>query len=96
MAKESRDWGQLIREQLSSGGSQASFCKERGISLASFQYHKSRGAHELKEGGDFVPIVREGSEGRIEIRYSGDVSLLFPISTSAERLSEVVRCLSLK
>ncbi|MCB0328455.1 MAG: hypothetical protein KDD70_02295 [Bdellovibrionales bacterium] len=96
MGKEQRDWGALIREQIASGESQARFCKERGISLASFQYHKSRGADEAKESNNFVPIVREESETRIELRYNGGVSLLFPLSVSGERLSELVRCLSSK
>lgn len=94
MSRLNRDWGELIREQLSSGKSQAEFCRERGLSIPSFQYHKSKGAHHLKEQSGFVPIVGESGESRIEIRYGEEVKLLFPETVSAERVSEVVKCLS--
>ncbi len=96
MPKRTRDWGALIREQLSSGKSQAEYCREHGLSVASFQYHKSKGVHVTGEKGCFVPIVSGADDSRVEVRFGEEVRLLFPLSTSPERLSEVVKCLSSK
>ena len=94
MRKSKRDWGSLIREQLSSGKSQTEFCRERGLSVPSFQYHKGKGVHKSVERSEFVPIVGASEDLRIELRCGSELHLLFPASTSAERLSEVVKCLS--
>ena len=96
MGRKKRDWRELICEQLSSGESQVSFCRKRGVSLSSFQYYKSKGAHLEGEEEEFVPLHHEESESRVELSYGDEVRLSFPAGTSAERLSEVVRCLSLK
>lgn len=95
--QDSRDWGALIREQLSSGESQASFCKRRGISVASFQYHKSKGTYAREADVQrFVPIVGKDAEDRIELEVGSNVRMYFPADTSSQRLSELVRCLSSK
>ncbi|MCI5066697.1 hypothetical protein MRY87_13330, partial [bacterium] len=63
-----KDWGAIIREQLSSAQSQREFCGERGLAVASLQYHKSKGAHLEEEEERFVPISGAVSESRIEVR----------------------------
>lgn len=94
---KTRDWGALIREQLSSGKSQVAYCRERGVSLATFQYHKGKGTHVKREQAQkFVSIVGGEAEDRIEVKYGADVQVYFPVETSLERLSELVRCLSSK
>lgn len=95
MKRFSEDWGALIREQLSSGLSQVEFCRQRGVSVASFQYHKGKKAH-LEESSGFVPIVAGEDPKQIELRVGDKAQLFFPVDTPAEYLSEVVRCLSLR
>lgn len=95
MSKGNRNWGELIREQLASGQSQADFCRQRGLSLSSFQYQKSKRAHG-EEGRVFVALTGEEKEERIEVRVGPELRLYFPAGTPSERLSELVRCLSSK
>lgn len=94
--EKKRNWGALIREQLASGESQISFCRARGLPVATFQYQKSKGAHLENKFADFVPIIGGEKEERIEITVGSEIRLYFPQNISAERLSEVVRCLSSK
>lgn len=66
------EWESLIREQLTSGKSQKDFCRERGLSKASFQWRKMK----LKRKPEpFVAVEVSGEEQswKAELELPGGV-----------------------
>ena len=71
--RSEEEWERLIEDQLRSGMSQKAFCKEREISLASFQWRKMK---LKRKGNPFVelempPESRE--EWKAELELPGGV-----------------------
>lgn len=92
--KRRLDWNELIERYENSDLSQRAFCKEEGVSLASFSQHKAR-LSVRKRTTEFVELPTPASRAeRIELTLPNGVSLSLPLNTSTNRLAEVVACLS--
>jgi len=46
------EWRRLIDEQRASGESQSTFCRQRGLSVSTFQHWKRRLAEEAEQQGE--------------------------------------------
>lgn len=69
-------WDQIFSEQAESGNSQAGFCRERGISPASFYWHSKK--RRERSQSQFVELSvteepKERGEHRAELELPGGV-----------------------
>lgn len=83
---------QLLREQQASGKTQAQFCKERGVSLKTFQGWRRRFRAEA-EGFCEVQAVGEGSMERVSVRLPEGTEVFLPAGISPEGLARYVTAL---
>lgn len=83
-------WRKALEEWELSGESQAGFCRERNLSLSSFQYYKSIFGKESPQS-EFVEI---GGEESIEFIVSEKLTVRVPSNTSSARIAELAECLS--
>ena len=93
MKKSRKEWREHVASWESSGKSQAAYCRERKISLSSFQYYKGVFDREVVRP-DFVEIGNKESERSIEFIVSEKLTVRVPLTTPASRISELAECLS--
>lgn len=89
MNQSSIDWESVVSEWRASGESQASFCRSRKLDLKRFYYWKSR--LNDSEQSSFVAIGPGAA--CVELIAPNGVRVCLPAEVSAERISEVARCL---
>lgn len=93
MNENREEWRERIALWASSGQSQAAYCRERQISLSSFQYYKSIFDKEANRP-EFVEIGNKEKEGSIDFIVSKKLTVRVPFTTPASRISELAQCLS--
>ena len=77
-------WTHHIEAQARSGKSQAQYCRENGIDLKSFGYHKKRIRKQAPSG--FIQI--QGKEEYIEIESRDGIRVRVPASYGLLRVME--------
>ena len=87
-----RDWGALIEEQERSGLSQRQFCRERGLSLGSFQHQRYKFRRVSRS--EFIELSpkKDSSLKELEFILGENLRVRVPLDISSERLSELVGC----
>jgi len=74
--RKAEDWGALVEAQQSSGQTIVGFCRERGIGVHRFHYHKRRIRQQVEDvgfrqvrirGGSGVRLVLESGEWQVEV-----------------------------
>lgn len=73
-SEKSLEWSEKLKQQLLSGKSAASWCKEEGISYNTFQYWKSRFSRQNNPKASerpFIELPQESFQGWIEILLPG-------------------------
>lgn len=71
--RSEEEWEGLISEQLSSGKSQAEFCRERGVSLASFQWRKMKLKRKAEPFVEISVPEESGERWKAELELPGGV-----------------------
>ena len=85
-----------VRKWQESGLTITEYCRQAGVKSTSFHYWKSKYEEELEgSSSNFIPIL-SGAQSReyLEFESSLGVKLRAPLNVSAERLKELVECLS--
>jgi hypothetical protein len=97
-----RFWRDLIERQRKSGESIAAFCRDRGVSAASFYHWRAKLADEcaLNESGSvsFVPLplgeVMAGARAEFSVRLPNGVEVAVPNAFDTEALARVLQAAS--
>lgn len=85
-----QDWEAVISDWRSSGLSQSEYCRRSGIKEHQFSYWK-RKLGKPEAVSNFVSV--SGVASKIELSV-GKVNLKLPVDIKAERIAELVKCLS--
>jgi hypothetical protein len=84
-------WREILAEQAASGGTAASFCRERGLSAPQFFFWKRRLGEAPPE---FVEVrIAAAEPAPIELRLAGGRSLVLPAAFDADALRRVLAVL---
>ncbi len=91
------DWKSLIAEQEGSGLSQKEFCKQRGLVLSQFVYHrcsfKNKNIQTVKPALRPVKVI--GNESSVDIRVSlpNGFQCSFPCSIDMSQVKRLIEVL---
>lgn len=91
------NWKILIEEQEKSGLSQASFCKQKNISVAQFGYyralHKPRQREKMLGSFASVKINQSSSEKEIRLNLPNGFQCAFSSGVDAAQIKKLVEAL---
>lgn len=91
--RKAKDWERIIEDWRRSGLTQSAYCREKQLSLSSFnnRLRKQKPAHV--EPRHFVELST-GEPEYVEILTNNRVVIRLPKDVSAARVSELVQCLT--
>lgn len=87
-----RDWKSIVGDWKESGLTQSEYCRKHGLSGSALSVNARKYKPTTFQMSNFIELAAPDHE-RIEIVVGDRIKVRLPLSTSCDRISELVSCL---